>query len=240
MSQPDRLLDSFHADNPLTRWDGHLARWVHSGRCGSDASLWDLASRHPSRRWTPVARRCWASRSRTMAPGSPRGVADNTVRIWELRSRRLVREFSGHLERVQSVAFSVDDRTLISAGDDATIRVWDVATGHLRGVHLGHGNWVWGVAVAPGGQTIVSASRDGSVKLWDCRPPEVLTRLVVKEPLKALAFSADSQVLIAAGTGGLISRWHADRRTPRDLVASEFTFGSRRHPGSAQYHGGSA
>ena len=32
---------------------------------------------------------------------------------------------------------------------------------------------------------------------------------MVKEPLKALAFSADSQVLIAAGTGGLISRWHA-------------------------------
>jgi len=97
--------------------------------------------------------------------------ADQTVRVWDVKPGTLVGEFQGHNDGVFSVAFSADDRTIISGGDDAAIRFWDAATGVQRGAGQGHAGRVWGLALSPDGRTLASAGRDGTVKLWDSEPP---------------------------------------------------------------------
>src|SRR5260370_4597725 len=47
-----------------------------------------------------------------------------------------------HAGVVRSVAFSPDQKTLASAGDDKMIRLGDVATGKELPRFLGHDNWV--------------------------------------------------------------------------------------------------
>jgi WD40 repeat protein len=73
----------------------------------------------------------------------------------------------GPVDRVESVAFAPNGRTLVSAGADGTVRLWDVHEHRQLGRPLGSaGGRAVGVAVSPDGRTIASVQADGAVKLW--------------------------------------------------------------------------
>jgi WD40 repeat protein len=54
---------------------------------------------------------------------------DNTLRIWEVESGKLVREMKGHTNVVASVAYSPDGKWALSGSFDYSLRLWDVASG---------------------------------------------------------------------------------------------------------------
>ena len=55
-----------------------------------------------------------------------------SVRLWDARTGKPLRELSGHLKRTQSITFSADGRLLVSGGSYGTTNAWEVATGrHL-------------------------------------------------------------------------------------------------------------
>jgi WD40 repeat protein/serine/threonine protein kinase len=101
---------------------------------------------------------------------------DRLLRIWNVRTREIRCALAGH-SGIFTVAFSADDRTVISAGDDATIRFWDVAGGWSPGVRSGHTQKIWCVALSPDGRTLASAGKDESIKIWDARPSPIHFRL---------------------------------------------------------------
>jgi len=51
---------------------------------------------------------------------------DQTMRVWDVETRREVASFTDHAEAVTGVAFSPDGRAIISASRDATIKVRDL------------------------------------------------------------------------------------------------------------------
>jgi len=58
------------------------------------------------------------------------GSWDNTIKLWDVASGRVLRTFTEHSEDVRSVAFSPDGRTAAS-GSGKTIGLWDVTSGRL-------------------------------------------------------------------------------------------------------------
>ncbi|KAF1322661.1 Wd repeat-containing protein 16, partial [Globisporangium splendens] len=56
------------------------------------------------------------------------GSSDRLVKIWDFTSGELLLDGVGHSGNVRSVAFSPDDRQLVSVGDDGSILVWNVYT----------------------------------------------------------------------------------------------------------------
>src|SRR5205085_7426125 len=90
----------------------------------------------------------------------------NTMRLWDVVSGRLLRQFGDPHEYVHALAFTPDGRTLICGGDprrgrDGTsIRLWETATGKERTRLTGHRDRVWSLALSPEGRILASASSD--------------------------------------------------------------------------------
>ena len=49
------------------------------------------------------------------------------MRVWDLATGRVLRQFEGHRGGVNAVAFARDGRSVISASEDATALVWDIS-----------------------------------------------------------------------------------------------------------------
>ena len=61
---------------------------------------------------------------KTLASGN----LDNTVKLWDVKTRQEMATLKGHEYSVHSVAFSPDGRTLASGSSDKTVKLWRGAT----------------------------------------------------------------------------------------------------------------
>jgi len=92
---------------------------------------------------------------------------DQTVRLWEAATGRLIRTLTGHDQPVNAVAFSPDGKRLASGSSDRTVRLWEVATGREIRTLVGHLGDVLSVTFSPDGKLLASAGNDSRVRLWD-------------------------------------------------------------------------
>jgi WD40 repeat protein len=70
----------------------------------------------------------------TVTPDGRRAVSaseDNTLKVWDLETGRVVRTLEGHSAFVFGVAATAHGRRAVSASYDHTLRVWELYTGLL-------------------------------------------------------------------------------------------------------------
>ncbi|KIY45918.1 WD40 repeat-like protein [Fistulina hepatica ATCC 64428] len=109
------------------------------------------------------------SRSRAQTPVKPArrpvllsGSLDNTVRMWDIDTGKLLCTSFGHLSGVWAVAN--DARRIVSGSDDRTVKVWSREDGHCEHTLVGHEAAVSCVAI--GEDKIVSGSDDAEIRVW--------------------------------------------------------------------------
>ncbi|EJS43130.1 mdv1p [Saccharomyces arboricola H-6] len=61
------------------------------------------------------------------------GTKDGIVRLWDLRSGKVIRTLEGHTDAITSLKF--DSACLVTGSYDRTVRVWDLKTGLLSKFH---------------------------------------------------------------------------------------------------------
>ena len=119
----------------------------------------------------------------TLATGS----WDKTIKLWDLRTGRLIRTLTGHSNWVLSVAISPDGQMIVSSSMDGTIKLWNLRTGQLI-------RTLTGLAVSADGQTLVT--REGNtIKLWNLVTGELLDSLSSSGRVGSLTLSPDGQLL---------------------------------------------
>jgi WD40 repeat protein len=133
------------------------------------------------------------------------GGEDRTLRVWEVKTGKEVRQCEDVRTRVRSAAWSADGRYVLTGhfGDGKAGRtcLWDPATGKALRDFVGHTGDVTAVAFVPGGDTVLSGSMDGTLRLWDRESGKELRRMVHKGGAYDVAVSPDGRRALSAGFG---------------------------------------
>jgi WD40 repeat protein len=94
-------------------------------------------------------------------------VQENSVNIWNLKTKKIQRILTGHDGWVWSVSISGDSKYIASASYDGTIRLWDFHSGKLMGVGDEHTKEVYSVKFSVDNKMLVSGGDDGKLRIWE-------------------------------------------------------------------------
>lgn len=129
-------------------------------------------------------------------------IAGFFIRLWDVATGTEVRRFANDNERLNSLAFSPDGKTIVGGGAGALLRTWDVATGEVSHQFEANGEFISSVAFSHDGKTIAAAGE--TIRLYDAATNR--ERLRIPHRAVGLHFSPSDEVL-TAGVEGTIHRW---------------------------------
>ena len=142
------------------------------------------------------------------AEGTP-GIGGR-VFVWTLGVAE-PRILSGHTDSVYSVAFSPDNRRLVTASYDKLLLLWDVETAKLIATLKHHTGPVFAASFSSDGRFIASASADQTAKIWNAATGERLaTMSEPRKSLTAVAFQPGGREVAAAGADKMVRIWSWD------------------------------
>jgi WD40 repeat protein/tRNA A-37 threonylcarbamoyl transferase component Bud32 len=158
---------------------------------------------------------------------------DDRVRIWDLKTAKVLQQIQVGGAVVHRVAFSPDG-TRLAALARSQIRLFDADSGSELFTLSGHTAGVRALAFSPDGRRLVSGGADRLVKLWDLATrKEVFSRSGHTGAIDAVAFSPGQDQIISsgAGSGGTarseIRLWNAVDGTPApNALTFPFAVGS--------------
>jgi len=93
---------------------------------------------------------------------------NRAIHIWDVNTGKEKKRIKGYKSAITAVAFSPDNRTLVSSSYDNTLRFFDVDTGKEKKIVTGHGAFFRDVSLSSDAHTLMSLCYGSSiVRLWD-------------------------------------------------------------------------
>jgi WD40 repeat protein/predicted Ser/Thr protein kinase len=129
----------------------------------------------------------------------------------EIENISRIKTITGHSSFINSLAFSPDNKTLVSGGADKLIKVWDLATGKVIRSLKGHAGFINFLTISPDGQLLVSASADKMIKVWNLDTGKLIRTLKGHVGfVNFLAISPDGQILASASADKTVKVWNLE------------------------------
>ncbi len=153
------------------------------------------------------------------------GYADDTAKIWNIRTGKALKVFRGKMKDVEHVAFSADGKYLATVALDTqyprdtyrtSVKVWNVKTGkELYTLYDGVGE-VRSAQFSPHGTFIATTHGDGKVRLWDTTSKKVTQELGNESRhINVLLFTPDGRHIITGENSTPVRVW--DVATAKEL-----------------------
>jgi WD40 repeat protein len=146
---------------------------------------------------------------------------DNTAKVWDASTGKLLYSLEGHTWDVNSAVFSPDGQRIVTASDDNTAKVWETESGKLLYSLEGHTDNVHSAVFSPDGQRIVTVSDDAIVIVWNASSGKLLYSLEGQGNLYSAVFSSDGQRIVTASRDSTATVW--------DAISGEFLFSLEGH-----------
>ncbi|KAH3678389.1 hypothetical protein WICMUC_001406 [Wickerhamomyces mucosus] len=90
--------------------------------------------------------------------------SDLFVKVWDLKTLKLIRTLTGHEHVVSSIVFR-NEAQIFTASRDMTIKLWDLKLGWCLKTFKGHSDWVRTIDINETFEFLLSGSNDQSVRL---------------------------------------------------------------------------
>ncbi len=146
---------------------------------------------------------------------------DKTLKLWDLRTGKVLNTLTGHGGEVLATAFSPDGEMLASVGQDRTLRLWDTSVANSAAASRpeltlhGHTGEVKTIAFAPQGDLIATGGEDGTIKLWATRTGTYLGTLSAGDrAVWSIAFSPNGRLIAASGADNTVRLWDLNTGAP--------------------------
>ncbi|KAG8941066.1 hypothetical protein FRC03_004891, partial [Tulasnella sp. 419] len=98
------------------------------------------------------------------------GYEDGTLATQDLNNKAFgsgLKNWRGHHDKINAVAFSRDHSYAVSGSNDKTICIWNTVTGSLDKTLVGHTDMVTSVAIFKNNIWIISGSWDSTICIWN-------------------------------------------------------------------------
>ena len=66
------------------------------------------------------------------------GSDDETIKMWCIGKRKILRTFIGHTVFVRTFVITQDSKYIISGSGDNTIKIWNIQSGEVKNTLIGH------------------------------------------------------------------------------------------------------
>ncbi|GAB5593676.1 SCF ubiquitin ligase complex subunit cdc4 [Umbelopsis nana] len=132
--------------------------------------------------------RAIAARGNLLVSGS----YDNSMRLWNIETGRLIHLMEGHTQRVYSVVLDIDNRRCMSGSMDSTVRIWSLDDGHSILVGLLH--------LTP--NHLVSAAADSTLRIWSTETG-ICEHVLSGHQGAITCFQHDGHKVVSGSEGGL-------------------------------------
>ena len=125
--------------------------------------------------------------------------------VYDIASGEILQTFIAHSTDVVSVAFSPDDRLIMTGSDDTTARIWDIEAGEVVHTLDAHNGSVRAIDFHPTEPVVLTYAIDTAPITWDLNTGEIIREFtehqVLGEPnldVVAALFSPDGRTILSS------------------------------------------
>lgn len=94
------------------------------------------------------------------------GAGKNIIRIWDMETMQEIVVIRENVGTIKAMAFTPDDRLLVTGGEDVKLRIWDLNQKKLIRIVEGNKTSILGALISHDGRLIISGENDGVVRMF--------------------------------------------------------------------------
>ena len=135
------------------------------------------------------------------------GAADKFVKVIELDTGKIVRQFEGHTHHVLGVSWNRNERTLASAGADNVVKIWDFVKGEKTKTIAGFDKEVTAISFVGYSDQALAASGDAKVRLVREDASDVRSFSGATDFVESAVITPDGKIVLAGGQDSILRVW---------------------------------
>ncbi|EAQ79670.1 c-type cytochrome domain-containing protein [Blastopirellula marina] len=133
--------------------------------------------------------------------------ADKYLRIWDVKTEKLLRQFEGHTDYALGVAWKGDAQTIASASADQTLKVWNVESTDQQRTITGYGKDITALKYVGETDQVISSCGDGTVRLQTSANGKTIRNFAAGIWLHCVDVTADGTLVVACSDDGRLFVW---------------------------------